>query len=89
MDCDEKGITMARLTGKQQVVVRASTRRPALVPGSNRRFVSVLETISADNKIFVTYFFFIAYTDCKDYTPIRCLDRKNTLARHVWMGWTS
>lgn len=58
-NCDEKGITAGRATGKEVVIVRASTRRPTLATGMNREFTSVLETVNARGQIIPP---FIAWT---------------------------
>ena len=50
-NCDEKGITMGRATGKEKCIVRANNKRPTIATNASREFTSVLETINAEKKV--------------------------------------
>lgn len=50
-NCDEKGIIMGKLSGKEKVIVRAGTKRPTLLTDASREFVSTLETINITEEV--------------------------------------
>jgi hypothetical protein len=50
-NCDEKGITMGRATGKEKCIVRANNKRPTIATNASREFTSVLETINAVKRV--------------------------------------
>lgn len=54
-NCDEKGVTMGRITGKEKVIVRAGTRRPTIATDPSREFTSILETVNAAGEVLAPF----------------------------------
>lgn len=91
-NCDEKGITMGRATGKEKCIVRASNKRPTIASNASREFTSVLETVNADKRVLLALYCCLLILMLMFYagtSSLHCLARKNTSTRNVWLGRSS